>query len=391
MVPYESPELVRLFTAYTAGPGSIGRRLAGAVADRGRDDPLIAATATDIALFPGGGRPPEVEGFRISTRGFKELSAVSHLGPAVASLVGLRTLLGDGSWQADAERLLIEVKAARAANSARLWRDTIAVEAYRGREQEIADMIDYSCAVTTRYLTAALADESYLTPETLRADYLAGGGDAELPVPLNHMMVATFFLVSMDIGFRLTRWFTERDIDWERAMVLIAGRQGRPTAGVTWDTSSVATMIMAISGGRLPLERMYLAPHAPTFATPAGGDLGEVAALEEPLRELWGGIRATAELAPVMFDGYPRYALAAPARPDVTDPAVTQVAGMPRIGSVRDMRAMVTRMRVVLEDPRQLLSSCVTDFAMASLAAAGNDPAKVAVPGLTGVRYPTGL
>ncbi|MFD0663626.1 DUF5624 domain-containing protein [Thermocatellispora tengchongensis] len=252
MVPYESPELVRLFTAYTAGPGSIGRRLAGAVADRGRDDPLIAATATDIALFPGGGRPPEVEGFRISTRGFKELSAVSHLGPAVASLVGLRTLLGDGSWQADAERLLIEVKAARAANSARLWRDTIAVEAYRGREQEIADMIDYSCAVTTRYLTAALADESYLTPETLRADYLAGGGDAELPVPLNHMMVATFFLVSMDIGFRLTRWFTERDIDWERAMVLIAGRQGRPTAGVTWDTSSVATMIMAISGGRLP-------------------------------------------------------------------------------------------------------------------------------------------
>ncbi|MFD0663627.1 hypothetical protein [Thermocatellispora tengchongensis] len=48
-------------------------------------------------------------------------------------------------------------------------------------------------------------------------------------------------------------------------------------------------------------------------------------------------------------------------------------------------------MRVVLEDPRQLLSSCVTDFAMASLAAAGNDPAKVAVPGLTGVRYPTGL
>jgi len=56
---------------------------------------------------------------------------VSHLGPAVASLVHLRTLLGDGSWRADAERLLAGVKATRAANSTELWRDTIAVESYR--------------------------------------------------------------------------------------------------------------------------------------------------------------------------------------------------------------------------------------------------------------------
>jgi hypothetical protein len=33
----------------------------------------------------------------------------------------------------------------------------------------------------------------------------------------------------------------------------------------------------------------------------------------------------------------------------------------------------------------------VTDFAVASLAAAGHDPARVVVPGLTGVHYPTDL
>lgn len=386
MAAHESPELIGLFTAYTAGPDSIGRHLTRAVTDRGRDDPLIAATSTDIACYPGDGRPPTVEPFRLSSRGFKELTAVSHLGPAVASLVNIRALLGDGSWRPDAERLLAEVKAARAANSTELWRDTIAVGAYRGREREIADMIDYSCAVTARYLTTALADEDYLTPRTLRSDYLAGG-----PVPINDMMVATFFLTGMDISFRVTRWLRAQDVEWERAMVVIAGQQGRPTAGVTWNTSSVATMILGASGGRLPLERVYLAPHAPTFATPADGDLTEVTALEERLRGIWCGTRATVELGAVMFDGHPRYTAAGVRFPDVSDPGVTEVGEMPVIHSADDMRAMVTRLRVVLEDPRQLLSSCVTDFAVASLAAADNDPTRVVVPGLTGVRYPTNL
>jgi hypothetical protein len=387
----ESPELVRLFTTYTATPDSIGRRLTHAVIARGRKDPLIVATSADIALYPGDGRPPTVEGFRISTKGFKELTGVSHLGPAVASLINLRALLGDGSWRADAERLLAEVKNSRAANSVELWRDTIAVEAYRGREQQIADMVDYSCAVTARYLTTALADEDYLTPETLRSDYLAGGGEVELPVPINDMMVATFFLAGLDIGFRITRWLQTQDIDWERAMVVIAGQQGRPTAGVTWNTSSVATTILGASGHRLPLERMYLAPHAPTFPTPTDDDLTEVIALEERLRGIWCGTRATVELGAVMFDGYPRFAPAGVRFPDLSDTTVTEVSEMPIIHSATDMRAMVTRLRVVLEDPRQLLSGCVTDFAIASLAAVDNDPTQVVVPGLTGVHYPTDL
>ncbi|MFI6297161.1 DUF5624 domain-containing protein [Nonomuraea sp. NPDC050790] len=366
---------IRLFTAYTADQDSIGRRLGRAVTDRSRADPLIAATATDIALYPGGGRPPTVEGFRMSTRGFKELTGVSHLGPAVASLVRLRAL-GEASWRESAERLLAEVKATRAANSTELWRDQVAVEAYRGKEGEIAALVDRACEATGRYLTLALDDEEYLSPTTLRRDFLDGDDG------VNAMMVATFFLVSLDINFRVARWFTARDVAWERAMVVVAGRQGRPTAGVTWNTSSVATMILAASRGRLPLERVYVAPHAPTFATPADGDLSEVAALEEELRALWCGTRATVELGEVMFDGYPRYTPGGLVLPDVADPGVTEVSEMPAIRSAGDMRALVTRLRVVLEDPRQLLSGCVTDFAAASLAAAGNDPTRVTVPGL---------
>ena len=51
------------------------------------------------------------------------------------------------------------------------------------------------------------------------------------------------------------------------------------------------------------------------------------------------------------------------------------------------MRAMVTRLRLVQEDPRQLLSGCVTDHATEQLRLNGNDPLAVVVSGLDGVVY----
>lgn len=134
-------------------------------------------------------------------------------------------------------------------------------------------------------------------------------------------------------------------------MVIVAGKQGRPTAGVTWNTSSVATVISGASDYRLPLERMYIAPHAPTFATPENGDLSEVARLEEPLRRLWANIHAAQELGGTMFPGYPRFTLGRSAAPDVSDPAVTEVSEMPLIRDADDFPAAITRLRVVLEDP----------------------------------------
>jgi hypothetical protein len=390
MAANESPELVDLFTTYTAGPTSIGSTLTRTAAADTADAPLIVATGTDFALYPGAGKPPTVEGFRFSTKGFKELAGISHLGPALATLVQLREKYAALGWRADTERLLTQVRRSREANSAELWRDTIAVETYRGREQAITDMADYTFAVTDRFLSAALEDESRLNAATLRTEYLEKGS-AEGHGTINHMMIATFFLTGLDISRRIISWFREQEIDWSRAMVVIAGKQGRPTAGVTWNTSSVATMLLGASGYRLPLERLYMAPHAPTFTTPLDGDLTEVAALEQPLRQIWSNTRATVELGDLMFPHLPRYAPGRLAVPDITDPSVTEISEMPVIHGADDWRAMTTRLRMVLEDPRQLLSGSVTDFAVSQLVAADNDPAQVTVPGLDNVTYPTGL
>jgi hypothetical protein len=400
---FESPELVALFTTYTAGPHSIGAHLAQAAADAAAHDPLLVVTGTDLVLYPGTGKTPLIEPYRLATRGFKELAAISHLGPAVATLARLRELTRDDhsdgnaadswrtdAWRTDAARLLDATTAARAANSPSLWRDQFAVRAFAGREDAITAMIDYSCAVTERFLRRALADPGYLTMANVRRDYLEGPpGDGDLPVPFNRVMIATFYLTGMDIAHRLIGWLEAVGVDWPRAMVIFAGQAGRPTAGVTQESHSIAGVVRAVSGGLLAPERVFIAPHAPVLPPhdPAGNDTTAASDLEPGYRRLWAGLRATSELAGGMFDGYPRFAVPATGQP-VIGPGTTSVAGKPAVQGPHDWFALVTRLRVVMEDPTQLLSGAVTDYAGAELVAHGNDPSAVIVPGLDGEPYP---
>jgi hypothetical protein len=385
---FESPELVALFTTYTAGPHSIGAHLAQAAVGAAEHDPLLVVTGTDLVLYPGAGKTPLIEPYRLATRGFKELAAISHLGPAVATLARLRDLAG--GWRSDAARLLDATAAARAANTPPLWRDQLAVRAFVGREDAITAMVDYSCALTERVLRRALADPAYLTMANVRRDYLAGPpGDGDLPVPFNRVMIATFFLTGMDIAHRLIDWLEAVDVDWPRAMVIFAGQAGRPTAGVTQESHSIAGVIRAVSGGLLASDRVFIAPHAPVLPPhdPARSDTTAASDLEPGYRRLWAGLRATSELAGGMFDGYPRFAVPAAGQP-VIGPGTTSVGGKPAVRGPDDWFALVTRLRVVMEDPAQLLSGAVTDYASAELVAHGNDPSAVIVPGLDGEPYP---
>jgi hypothetical protein len=383
---FESPEFVDLFATYTAGPTSIGAHLAETARRRSAHDPLIVATGTDIVLFPSEGAAPTIEPFRLSRRGFKELAAVSHLGPALATVARLLEHDPAGSWRSDAARLLSACKATRAANSTELWREHIAVAAFAGREPAIAAMVDYSCRVAERRLTQALDEPGSLTLRTLRERCLEGPAD-DLPVPLNRVMVATFFLSGLDIAHRLIAWFDGLDIAWERAMVIIAGRAGRVTAGVTEESNSVAGVVRTAARGRLPQDRLFIAPHAPVFPTFDGSNFRTVAESEYGYRLLWSSLSATSELGGQMFAGYPRFAPRSDERAHV-GPDTMSVHEKPAIDSPDDWFALTTRLRVVMEDPRQLLSGAVTDFASRQLVQFGNDPSAVTVPGLDGELYP---
>jgi hypothetical protein len=384
-----SPELIALFDTYTGNSTSIGARLSAATVKSLEANPLIVATGTDMAIFPGHGQDPSIQSFRLSTRGFKELAGVSHLGPALATLVRLRELgASRDTWLAEARRLLAATQTAHSANSTALWRDTIAVAAYQGREAAIAAMVDYACAVTERYLNRVILDETLLTAADLREQCFEATGDAVgASVPLNKVMVATFFLIGMDIGYRVIDWLDQHAIDWRQAMVLVCGRAGRPTAGVTWTTNSICAMILGASRHQLPLSRMYIAPHGPSFTIDASGDLSGAKAMEKPLRDLWAYTRAISDLGSTMFDGYAAYEPGSVALPYL-EPGTRTLSEMPQIRDVDDWQSMITRLRVAIEDPRQLLSGAVTDFAVRQLIEHKNDPKRVTVPGLDGIVYP---
>jgi len=386
---HQVPEFLRLFETYTAGGESIGAHMTALAAAQLADAPLIVATATDFVLYPGGGRDPEVEGYRLGARGFKELAAVSHLGPAVATIQRMRELDPEGAlWREEARRLVGACAAVRAVNAPALWRDRVAAAAHAGRHTAIANLVDYACDLTERYLRRALAQPATFTAADLREHYLEAAGDAvQACVPMNKVMIATFYLVAMDTGHRVMSWFDRHAIDWDRAMVLIVGQQGRPTAGVTWATNAVCSNIRGASRWRLPLDRVYIAPHAPALELPRPLDLALVRSHEAPMRRLWAYTREIGRIGARMYEGYPGFAPGAAALPRL-QPETTEVADLPAIGHAEDWRAFNTRLRVIMEDPRQLLAGCVVDYVIDQLQAHGNDPARLHVSGLDGTAYP---
>jgi len=89
------------------------------------------------------------------TRGFRELTAISHLGPAVATLARMKETDPHRLWADNCQELLDAAREARAANSRTLWAERIQVATFAGREQSITEMVDYACRITERFLEHA--------------------------------------------------------------------------------------------------------------------------------------------------------------------------------------------------------------------------------------------
>lgn len=382
---FQSPEFMDLFTTYTASKTSIAAQLTSTVTQTTSSSPLLVATSYDMLLFPGNGHEPSYINFRFGSRGFKELAAISHLGPAAASLVQMsQSGAAPEVWQSHARKLLQKTQAVGKVNSEQLWRDQISVQAFQGRESEIAAMVENVCQGTEAYLKHILANPHDLTPEFLRDNLLeATKHELGVSAPLNEAMIATFFLVGLDLSYRMHNWLSNKGIDWKTAMVLITGRQGRETSGVTVSTNSIAQVILQLSNLELPIDRLYLAPHGPVPSVDQSTGPDELALYEPRFRLLWNNLDATRQLGETMFASYPSYKAETSMRPAIDASTVT-VSELPKISHPDDWFSMNTRMRVVLEDARQLLSGCVTDYAAEQLRLAGYDPGKVTIPGIDG-------
>jgi hypothetical protein len=375
-----------LYDAYT-GPGSTAQHLTKHMVRLTEREPLLLVTGADFVIFPGSGRAPIVESFRHSTRGFVELTAVSHLAPGIAWVFRLREL-GFANWRDEAKRIIERSERVRGVNDARYWATQVAVEAYRGYEEKIADMVDYTCRVSSQFMKTCLADERLMTFENLRQNFLDPIDNPAVPVPLNDVMVATFTLTFLDIAHRMIRWLRSQDLNWRSLMVLLSGKSGRPSAGLTWQTNNNCHLLWRASEERIAPENVQITPHGPTLALSDLREPARIAQIEGQVREVFLQLRANTDLAREMFEGYPAFAKSIEESP-VIESTTKSLQAMPRLRSPDDRFTSITLLRFVMEDSTQLLSNSVAHSVIDQLCEHNNQPERVLIPGFSKVAYPT--
>ncbi len=374
-----------LYDVYT-GPDSTGQHLTKHMVRLTEREPLLVITGADFVIFPGSGQAPIVESFRHSTRGFVELTAVSHLAPCIAWIFRLREL-GYANWRDDANRMIATADRVRSINDTNYWEKVVAVEAYRGYESKIADMVDYACRASSEFMRTCLADERLMTFEHLRASFLDPIDSAAVPVPLNDVMVATFTLAFLDIAHRMIRWLRSQNFNWPQLMILLSGKSGRPSAGLTWQTNNNCHLLWKASERRISPENVQIAPHGPSLTLSDLQDSLRVAEIERQVRDVSLHLRANIDLARMMFDGYPAFVKDIE-EPPVVDATTKALHAMPRLRSPDDRLTAITRLRFVMEDPAQLLSNSVAHSVIDQLCENSNRPELVVIPGFSKVSYP---
>jgi hypothetical protein len=151
-------------SGYPAGQATLGQMLTQSViahdAAHGAPGPLVMVVGSRIYVYDsaGGGRLGQ-EQFRADrSSGFFEMTAISHIGPALAYLAEIKAK-GDPRWKARLASLRDHTIAVRALNrrAADNWLDRLDQPAWRTHNAEIRAMVDYACARTLAYTSSATA------------------------------------------------------------------------------------------------------------------------------------------------------------------------------------------------------------------------------------------
>jgi hypothetical protein len=98
------------------------------------------------------------------------------------------------------------------------------------------------------------------------------------------------------------------------------------------------------------------------------------------------GVRARS--AGTSNSGFPAFATSVSPAPTVGTAERMVLNEMPPIRSPDDRFTAITRLRLAMEDPGQLLANSVASYVIDQLSEQGNRPAEVFIPGFTNVAYP---
>lgn len=124
--------------------------------------PLVLVAGSDLYIYDSrSGARLGHERFRADrASGFYEMTAISHIGPAIAYLAQIKAD-GDARWKERLASLQAHVAEVRSLNlrATDNWLDRLDQPAWRTRKAEIRNMVDYACARTLDYIGAPYAED----------------------------------------------------------------------------------------------------------------------------------------------------------------------------------------------------------------------------------------
>lgn len=303
--------------------------------------------------------------------GFFELTAVSHIGPALSYLAKIKEN-GVPSWKPAMANLLADIRKVRALNAQTKdnWLERGNFKPWQTHLNEIHAMIDYAMSMAGNYIVSVQNGADF-SLYSVQNDFL--NGNKKYPIPYNSIMVATFMLTAVESMMEVYEDVAPLKLDWPNAMVIMRNVAGsNVTAGLTVGTNWMVPFVNALSNNQVPANRIIIAPYAQVLT-----DLGQASLSEESYQyyvsAVWGSIYNRTRIAKEVFTTLETIYL--PGRP--------AIPGDYGYSSAKDINDFMVRLKHSLADSREMLSNTVGFWMAGELQNKGWDAAKIDIPGLT--------
>ena len=368
---------------YPAGQPTLGQMVTQSAKESagGAPGPLVLVVGSDIYVYDAaGGARLGAERFRADrASGFYELTAISHIGPALAYLAQIKAN-GDARWQARLASLRTHTAQVRALNRRATdnWLDRLNQPAWSAHKAQIRSMVDYACARTLSYIDSLGNGDSFTTAGV--NDDFFNGTSAEYPIPFVNVMIGTFMLEALRGAADVQGSLARLRLDWPHAMVLVSSRAGsNVSSGLTEGTNWLVLFLKAVSGFSLPDDRIKIVPYAEVRPSLGQAQLAP-ADLTYYVQRVWGPLYYRKVISDQVFAGIPTIYL--PDRPPLPgDYFVTQAGAIDQF---------MIRMKHSLRDAREMLSNTVAFWMVRELANKNWDAGAVDIPGVT-TGFPGGV
>ena len=368
---------------YPAGQPTLGQMVTQSAKESagGAPGPLVLVVGSDIYVYDtAGGARLGAERFRADrASGFYELTAISHIGPALAYLAQIKAN-GDARWQARLASLRTHTAQVRALNRRATdnWLDRLNQPAWSAHKAQIRSMVDYACARTLSYIDSLGNGDSFTTAGV--NDDFFNGTSAEYPIPFVNVMIGTFMLEALRGAADVQGSLARLKLDWPHAMVLVSSRAGsNVSSGLTEGTNWLVLFLKAVSGFSLPDDRIKIVPYAQVRPSLGQAQLAP-ADLTYYVQRVWGPLYYRKVVSDQVFAGIPTIYL--PDRPPLPGDYFVTPAGA--------IDQFMIRMKHSLRDAREMLSNTVAFWMVRELANKNWDAGAVDIPGVT-TGFPGGV